>query len=101
MEYAVIQIGKKQYIVEKDQEYTVEKLDTPEGESITFDEVPLYVSEKGIDIGKPFTKVKVDATVVEHKRATKVVGLIYKTNGHRRKFGHKQHQTVIKITNIA
>ncbi|PIZ45162.1 50S ribosomal protein L21 [candidate division WWE3 bacterium CG_4_9_14_3_um_filter_41_6] len=100
MEYAVLQINEKQYIVEKDKEYKVDKLHSMEGEILTFDSVLLYVNGETVEIGKPFANLSINATVVKHARSPKVVGMVYKAKGHRRSYGHRQDYTVLKVTDF-
>ncbi|MBN2676194.1 MAG: 50S ribosomal protein L21 [Alphaproteobacteria bacterium] len=94
--FAIFKSGGKQYKVEKGDILALEKLDAEK--NVVFDEV-LMVDEK---IGEPFIKgATVSADVVEHSRADKVI--IFKKkkrHNYRRKLGHKQHQTVVKITDI-
>lgn len=90
--FAVIRTGGKQYKVAKDDTIKVEKLDAKEGATVDLDNV-LYAEG-----GK---KAKVSAKIVEHVRAPKVI--IFKKKrrqGYRRKLGHRQHLTVLKITEV-
>ena len=90
--FAVIRTGGKQYKVAKDDTIQVEKLDTKEGATIDLDNV-LYVEG-----GK---KAKVSARVVEHIRAPKVIVFKKKRRkGYRRKLGHRQNLTVLKIVDV-
>lgn len=94
--FAVIKTGGKQYKVSKGDVIKVEKLDADK--KVSFDEV-LMVDDK---IGTPFVKgVKVEGEVIDNIRDKKV--LIFKKirrHNYRRKKGHKQHLTVVKITDI-
>ncbi|MBX2833483.1 MAG: 50S ribosomal protein L21 [Micavibrio sp.] len=96
--FAVIRTGGKQYKVSKDDVFKVEKLDAKAGDKIELDEV-LFVDGK---IGAPLVKgAKVMAEVLEQARADKIV--IFKKKrrqNYRRKKGHRQHQTVLKVTDI-
>ena len=97
--YAVIQTGGKQYKVAKDDVIIVEKLNAEVGSAVTFDEV-LAVGEK---IGAPVVAgAKVSGTVVKQTRDDTV--LVFKKKrrqGYRRKNGHRQHISIVKITDIA
>lgn len=102
--YAVIRTGGKQYRVAKDDIITVEKLDTNAGDKVKFDEV-LMLGETGKEpkIGAPLVSgATVTAEVVDQGRADKVTVIKFKRrkNYHRTK-GHRQHETVLKITDIS
>ena len=98
--FAVIKTGGKQYLVTPDQELTIEKLDLAAGAKVTFDEV-LLVNDKTSTIGAPFTGSKVTAVVVAHGRAAKVTGVKFHNKvRYRRKFGHRQPWTKVKIEKI-
>ena len=94
--FAIFQTGGKQYRVQAGDIIKVEKLDA-EG-SVEFDQV-LMIGDK---VGTPFVDgAKVIATVVEQKRADKV--LVFKKKrrqNYRRTRGHRQYITVVKITEI-
>lgn len=97
--FAVIKTGGKQYKVAKDDVIAVEKLSGEAGESITFDQV-LMVGDK---VGAPVVDgASVTAQVVEQFRADKVIVFKKKRRqNYRRKAGHRQHQTLLKITAIS
>ncbi len=95
-EYAIFQTGGKQYRVKQGDIIKVEKLDATD--RVEFDQV-LMVGDK---IGAPFVSgARVVATVVEQKRDDKI--LVFKKKrrqNYRRTAGHRQHITVLKITEI-
>ena len=103
--YAVIKTGGKQYRVATGDVIKVEKLDGDVGNSIDFDEV-LMVGDEGAEdsakIGTPTVAgAKVTAEVLEQGKADKV--LIFKKKrrqNYRRTRGHRQHQTVLRISDI-
>lgn len=103
MTYAVIRTGGKQYRVTPDAVLIVEKLEAEPGQTITFQDVLAVSGEAGLTIGAPIVAgASVTATVVEHKRGDKVI--IFKKRrrqNSRRKNGHRQHQTVLRIAGIA
>ena len=103
MTYAVIRTGGKQYRVAPDAVLTVEKLEAAPGETITLHDVLASGTESGLTVGSPTVPgARVTATVVEQNRSDKV--LIFKKRrrqNSRRKNGHRQHQTVLKIAEIA
>ena len=94
--YAIFQTGGKQYRVQAGDVIKVEKLNATG--TVEFDQV-LMLGDK---VGTPFVGgAKVVATVVEQKRADKI--LVFKKKrrqNYRRTRGHRQYQTVLKITEI-
>ncbi|MCZ8150741.1 MAG: 50S ribosomal protein L21 [Roseomonas sp.] len=103
MTYAVIRTGGKQYRVTPDAVLTIERLEAEPGATITFHDVLAIGSDAGLTLGAPTVPgARVTATVVEQSRGDKVI--IFKKRrrqNSRRKNGHRQHQTVLKISEIA
>jgi len=99
---AVIQTGGKQYVVKVGDTLKVEKLEGTVGDSITLNSV-LHVGGDQPKAGKPFVDgASVTAEVVAQGRHPHVRGFTYKAKKRvQRHFGHRQHFTEIKITNIA
>ena len=102
MTYAVIKIGPKQYRVTQNQQLLLDRLDLPEGKSVTFDQVYLVVSDQKITVGTPTVKgAKVTAKVLKHEKGDKIRVATYKAKSRYRKVkGHRQHLTRVKITSI-
>lgn len=100
--FAVIKTGGKQYKVAADDVITVEKLGGEAGDKAEFVEVLMIGDGDTITVGAPFLKgAKVLAEVVEHNRDEKITIIKKKRrNTYRRKQGHRQHKTVLKITSI-
>jgi large subunit ribosomal protein L21 len=102
MKKAVIQTGGKQYLVTEGQTLEVE-LVKAEGASVTFE--PLMVIDGDtVSVGAPLVSgIKVTAEVVEADiKADKVTAIRYKAKKRVHKVhGHRQHQTVLKISKIA
>ena len=101
--YAVIRTGGKQYRVAKDDVIFVEKLTGEPGSTVTLDEVLLVGGEGDAQkAGTPhIAGAAVTAEVLEHKLDDKV--LVFKKrrrHNYRRKNGHRQALTVLKITGI-
>ena len=97
--YAIIETGGKQIKVEQDAVIYVEKLDVNEGETITFDKV-LFANGK---IGKPYVEGDSVTGVVEKQGKGKKITIIKykpKKSSTRRKQGHRQPYTRVKITAI-
>lgn len=100
--YAVIQTGGKQYRVEPGEELTIDKLDGKVGDEVCFDRVLLVSKDDKVKIGKPVLKnVKVRAQITRQGRGPKIVVFKYrKRKGYRRKQGHRQDYTGVRITQI-
>ena len=99
--YAIIKTGGKQYKVEQGDEFRVEKLDANVGDTVVFDEVYAVGGDKLI-VGTPLVEgYAVNAEVLEQGKADKVVIYKYKAKkDYRRKNGHRQPYTLVKITGI-
>jgi large subunit ribosomal protein L21 len=100
--YAVIKTGGKQYRVAKDDIIEVELLDTPKGGSVTLDHVLLIGNGGSVKIGAPtIAGASVKANVLDQKKGDKVIVFKKKRRqNYRRKNGHRQNLTVLKITDI-
>jgi large subunit ribosomal protein L21 len=100
--FAVVKTGGKQYRVAKDDVIRVEKLDAEAGTKVQLDEVLAIGDEKGQKIGSPTVEgAAVEAEVVDQTRAKKIIVFKKKRRqNYRRKKGHRQHQTVLKIVSI-
>ena len=101
--YAVIKTGGKQYRVAENDVVTVERLGGAAGDKIVLDEVLAVGAGADLKIGTPLLAgAKVSAEIVEQARGPKVI--IFKKRrrqNSRRKNGHRQDLTVLKITGIA
>ncbi|MDO4730649.1 MAG: 50S ribosomal protein L21 [Clostridia bacterium] len=99
--YAIIETGGKQYKVEQNDEIFIEKLNVEEGDSIELKAVAVS-SDKGLEIGSPYVEnAKVSATVVKNGKAKKITVFTYKPKKSiKRKLGHRQPYTKIKIDSI-
>jgi len=101
--FAIIRTGGKQYRVAKDDVITVEKLAGEPGGSITLSDVLMAGQGADAKAGAPvLAGAAVTATIVEHRLDDKV--LIFKKrrrHNYRRKRGHRQPQTVLRITEIS
>jgi large subunit ribosomal protein L21 len=100
--FAVIRTGGKQYKVAKDDVISVEKLAAEPGGEIELNEVLMIGHGAEVATGAPLVDgASVSAVVVEQTRADKII-LFKKKRRHnyRRKKGHRQHQTVLRITDI-
>lgn len=99
--YAVIKTGGKQYRVSEGQKVLVEKLPGQKGDKITLNEV-LFVGGDSPQIGQPLVKgASVAAEIAEQGRGKKLVIFKFRRRkNYRRKTGHRQPFTALKITGI-
>lgn len=100
--YAVIMTGGKQYKVSEGDEIFIEKLEAEDGASVNFDEVLAVGGEGDLKVGSPFVDgASVTATVLKSGKAKKIIIFKYKPKkGYRRKQGHRQPYTKVKIEKI-
>jgi large subunit ribosomal protein L21 len=98
----VIRTGGKQYRVAKDDVIAVEKLTAEPGAVIELSEVLMIGEGAQVATGAPLLGgASVSATVIEQTRADKIIVFKKKRrHNYRRKNGHRQHQTVLRITEI-
>ena len=100
MDYAVIRSGGKQYRVSPGDTVRLEKLAGEPGSTFAFEEVLLASADGGIQVGKPLvTGMRVVGEILRHERAKKI--LVFKKKrrkNYRRKQGHRQHLTVVRVT---
>ena len=98
--YAIFENGSKQYKAGVGDTVKVEKLDAEVGATVEFP-VVLTADEKGISAGADVAKVKVVAEVVSHGKDKKIIVFKYKAKkNERKKQGHRQPYTTIKVTAI-
>jgi len=100
--YAVVATGGKQYRVREGQILRVEKIPGDIGAPVTFDKVLMYSDGEAVDIGQPVLEnVAVNGHIIEQGKAKKVIVFKYKRRKrYRRKQGHRQQYTAIRIDNI-
>jgi len=101
--FAIVQIAGQQFKVEEGQEIYVHRLDANKEDSVSFDEVMLLDKEGAITLGTPYIgAAKVNATVLDHLKGDKVIVFKKKRRkGYKKKNGHRQSFTRIKIDSIA
>ena len=101
--FAIIETGGKQYRVEKDDVIDVELLNSKQGSKIEFDKVLLLNDGKSAVVGSPLLEsCKVLGEILEEKiNGPKVVAFKYKKRkDSKKKIGHRQKYTKVKITEI-
>ena len=100
--YAVIRTGGKQYRVSPGDTIDVEKLPYEVGETVNLDEVLLVANGPKAQIGRPVVKgAKVKATVTRQVKGPKVIVFKYRpSKRYRRKQGHRQNYTRLRIDEI-
>ncbi len=100
--FAIIRTGGKQYRVVPDDLIAVEKLAGEPGSTVELAEVLMVGDGDNGSTGTPLVAgATVAATLVEHTRADKIIVFKKKRrHNYRRKNGHRQHQTVLRITEI-
>ncbi len=103
MTQAVIETGGKQYLVSPKDKLNIEKLSGKAGESITFDKVLLVAENEKVTLGKPYVaNAKVVGKILEQGKADKLVVFKYRAKArYRRKYGHRQQETIVQIESIS
>lgn len=101
--YAVIRTGGKQYRVEQGDTLRVEKLDGDKGKTIEFTDVLLVADGDNVKVGAPTVAgAKVRAEIVAQEKGEKLVVFKFRRRkGYRKKTGHRQRYTALKITEIS
>lgn len=101
--YAVFATGGKQYRVSPGDRIEVEKLAGEVGQTVALDQVMMVGGGEGaVNIGTPtLDDAWVEAQIVDQKRGKKIIIFKHKRRkGYRRKQGHRQSLTALKITGI-
>ncbi|MEC7912325.1 MAG: 50S ribosomal protein L21 [Pseudomonadota bacterium] len=100
--YAVIEAGGKQHKVEVGQTLEVDLMSEEAGADYAFDTVMLYVDGDKVQIGQPYIKnAKVVAEILSEVKGEKLSILRFRRRKNsKRKFGHKQRYTQLKIKEI-
>ena len=101
--FAVIRTGGKQYRVTPNAVLKIEKLEAEPGTTVTFTDVLALGTVSGLTLGSPVVAgAEVTATVIAQDRLDKVI--IFKKRrrqNSRRKNGHRQHVTVLRVAGFA
>ena len=100
--YAVVNTGGKQYKVKAGDVLRVEKIPGDVGSPVTFDKVLMVADGEEVTVGQPVLEnTSVKGTIVEQGKAKKIIVFKYKRRKRfRRKQGHRQAFTAVKIESI-
>jgi large subunit ribosomal protein L21 len=100
--YAVVTSGGKQYKVKQGDVLRVEKISGEVGDPFSFDKVLMFSDGENVRIGQPaLDNIAVRGHIVEQGKARKIIVFKYKRRKrYRRKQGHRQQFTAIRIDNI-
>jgi len=101
--YAVIKTGGKQYRVKPGDMLVVEKLAGEPGEKVAFDQVLMLGEGDAVTVGAPLVAdARVNATLIETRKGEKIkIFKKIRRQGYRRTQGHRQFETVLRVTSIA
>jgi large subunit ribosomal protein L21 len=97
--YAIVNIGGQQFKATPNTVLRVPKMDAEVGGEVTLDKIMLWADGDNVEVGKPFVDGKsVSAEVVRHGKADKLIVFKKKRRkGYRRKTGHRQQFTEIRL----
>ncbi len=100
-EFAIFETGGKQYIVEKDSVISIEKLPESNSKSIVFNTVLLHSKNGALTVGDPYTKLSIKAEILANEMDKKIRVFKFKPKtGFKKKQGHRQAYTTIKILSL-
>ncbi len=101
--YAIVKTGGKQFRAEKDGVMIVERLEGEPGTVVELGEVLLLVDGDATTVGSPLVQgAKVTGTIVRQAKGPKIDAFNYKAKKNERKrWGHRQPQTHIKVTEVS
>ena len=99
--YAIVKTGGKQYKVAEGDLVKVEKIEGEPGSSVALTPVLLVDGANVKSKSDDLAKVSIDAEIVEHAKGPKIDILKYKNKtGYKKRMGHRQRYTRVKITGI-
>ena len=101
--YAVIKTGAKQHKVTEGDVLSIEKLEGEKGAKVVFKEVLMVSDDKNVKVGKPFVEgAQVTGEIIAQKKGPKIhVFKMTRRKGFKKKTGHRQELTSMKITKIS
>lgn len=98
--YSVVEIKGHQYKVKEGDIVDVQKMDAEIGSKLELDKV-LFIGGDAPKVGTPVVEgAKVTAEVIRQARSRKIIVSKRSPGGYRKKNGHRQHYTALKITSI-
>lgn len=102
MDFAVVEIGGKQYKVAAGQKLKTEKIDAETGANLSLDKVLLISSGDNVEIGTPYVEgAKINAKVLRQGKNDKIIVFKYHSKTrYRKKKGHRQPFTELEIIGI-
>jgi large subunit ribosomal protein L21 len=100
--YAVVGSGGKQYRVQEGETFRIEKIPGDVGTDVAFDKVLMFSDGENVKVGQPMLDdVAVQGHIVEQGKARKIIVFKYKRRKrYRRKQGHRQQFTAVRIDRI-
>ena len=100
--YAIIETGGKQYRVQEGDVVFIEKIEGEAEAKVTFDKVVLFADDNGAKVGAPYVDgASVEATLLKNGKGKKITVFTYKPKkGEKRKMGHRQPYTQVRIESI-
>ena len=100
--YAIVNSGGKQYKVQEGETVKIEKLSGKVGDEVSFDKILLFSDGDKVNVGTPLLeKAAVTGHIVEQGKSKKIIVFKYKRRKrYRRKQGHRQQYTAVKIDSI-
>lgn len=101
--FAIVRTGGKQLKVSVDQKISVEKLDSPVGKEVVLDQILMISEGDKVSLGAPTVAGAFVKAIVEGQTRTDKVIVFKKKRrqNYRRKKGHRQHQTVLRVIEIS
>ena len=101
--YAVVRTGGKQYCVEPNSSFEIERIEGATGDTVSLTDVLLVASDAGVTVGKPcIDGARVEVEILDQMLGNKTI--IYKKirrHGKRLKKGHRQQLTRVRVKEIA
>lgn len=100
--YAIMETGGKQYRVSVGDVVFIEKMDADAQSNVTFDKVVMVSNENGTKVGAPYVDgASVTATLLKNGKGKKITVFTYKPKkGQKRKMGHRQPYSQVRIESI-
>jgi len=100
--YAIVKSGGKQYKVSPGDIVKLEKIEGEVGKGLVFEDILMIVNENRIEVGRPkLTNAKVSGEITKQTKGKKII--VFKSKkrkGYRKKTGHRQFLTEVKIKEV-